>query len=74
MPKYRFLTRRPGTLDGDIVELDFADDKAAIADARRALADAARDAVLEHEKLEDEIEVADQHGVVVATVNLKSQS
>jgi hypothetical protein len=72
MPPYRFLTRRPGTLDGDIVEADFATDEAAIEEARQALADSAHDAVLDRQQPVDEIEVMDQHGIVVATVSLKT--
>jgi hypothetical protein len=70
VPIYRFVTRRPGTLDGDITEVDFPNDVAAIADARQALADAAHDAVLENKKAIDEIEVTSPTGVVIATVTL----
>ena len=70
MPTYRFLTRRPGTLDGEVVEADFPDDAAAIEDAKCALAEAAHDAVLEHKKYENEIEVSSPQGIVIATVTL----
>ena len=70
MPTYRFLTRRPGTLDGDIIKVEFPNDEAAIADARQALADAARDAAVENSKMIDEIEVTSPMGVVIATVTL----
>lgn len=73
MPKYRFLTRRPGTLEGEIIEADFVSDEAAVEDARHALADAAHDAAVEHTKFEDEIEVTDAHGVVIATVALNTE-
>jgi hypothetical protein len=62
--------RRPGTLDGDITEADFPNDKAAIADARQALADAAHDGALENKNTVDEIEVTSPTGVVIATVTL----
>jgi hypothetical protein len=70
MPTYRFLTRRPGTLDGDITEVEFPNDEAAIADARQALADAAHDAALGNKNVLDEIEVTSPMGVVIATVTL----
>jgi len=37
-------------LNGDLTELDFPQDEAAIEDARQALADAAHDAALESKK------------------------
>lgn len=70
MPTYHFVTRRPGTLDGDITEADFPNDEAAIADARQALADAAHDGALENKSTVDEIEVTSPTGVVIATVTL----
>jgi hypothetical protein len=57
-------------LDGDITDADFPNDEAAIADARRALADAAHDAMLENKKAIDEIEVTSPPGIVIATVTL----
>ena len=71
MPTYKIVTRRPGTLDGDITEVEFPNDEAAIADARQALADAAHDAVLENRKTIEEIEVTSPTGVVIATVTLR---
>ena len=71
MPMYRFLTRRPGTLEGEIIEIDFPNDDDAIQDARRALADAAHDAVLAQRPPVDEIEVSSPMGVVIATVTLR---
>jgi hypothetical protein len=71
VPTYRFITRRPGTLDGDLTELDFPHDEAAIEDARQALAEAAHDAALESKKTIDEIEVTSPTGVVIATVTLR---
>ena len=71
MPMYRFLTRHPGTLEGEITELDFPNDDDAIKDARRALADAARDAILTQRPAVDEIEVSSPTGVVIATVTLR---
>ncbi|HKS62886.1 MAG TPA: hypothetical protein VJT13_14385 [Xanthobacteraceae bacterium] len=71
MPMYRFLTRRPGTLEGEITELEFPNDDDAIKDARRALADAAHDAVLDQRPPVDEIEVSSPMGVVIATVTLR---
>ena len=71
MPTYHFVTRRPRTLDGDITEVEFPNDEAAIADARQALADAARDAVLENKRSVEEIEVTSPTGVVIATVTLR---
>jgi Domain of unknown function (DUF6894) len=71
VPVYRFVTRRPGTLDGDITEADFPNDEAAIADARQALADAAHDVLLENKKAIDEIEVTSPTGIVIATVTLR---
>lgn len=70
MPTYHFVTRRPGTLDGDITEAEFPNDEAAIADARQALADAAQDAALGNKKTIEEIEVTSPMGVVIATVTL----
>ena len=70
MPTYHFVTRRPGTLDGDIIDVDFPNDEAAIADARQALADAAHDAAQENKKAIDEIEVTSPTGIVIATVTL----
>ena len=66
MAMYRFLARRPGTLGGEITELDFPNDDDAIRDARRALADAAHDAVLDQRLPVDEIEVSSPTGVVIA--------
>jgi hypothetical protein len=63
VPSYRFMFHRPGTLDGDLTELDFPHDEAAIKDARQALADPAHDAVLESRKTVDEIEVTRPTGV-----------
>jgi len=71
MPMYRFVTRRPGTLEGEITELDFPNDDDAVKGARRALADAAHDAVLAQRPPVDEIEVSSPKGVVIATVVLK---
>ena len=71
MPMYRFITRRPGTLEGEITELHFPNDDDAIEDARRALADAAHDAVLAQRAPVDEIEVLSPAGVVIATVTLR---
>jgi len=49
--------RRTLDADGDITEVEFPNDEAAMADARRTLADAAHDAVLENKKTIEEIEV-----------------
>jgi hypothetical protein len=74
---YRFLTRHPGTLGwprsvlDHATELDFPNDDDAINDARRALADAARDAILTQRPAVDEIEVSSPTGVVIATVTLR---
>jgi hypothetical protein len=57
-------------LEGDITKVEFPNDEAAIADARQALADAARDAAVENNKMIDEIEVTSPMGVVIATVTL----
>ncbi|SEM20451.1 hypothetical protein SAMN04515666_108159 [Bosea lupini] len=45
MPKYRFMTDDGDTLDLNPDWLDFPDDKAAIREAQRALADMARDSL-----------------------------
>jgi hypothetical protein len=70
VPIYRFISRRPGTLGGDLTELDFPHDEAAIADARQALADEAHDAALQSKQTFSEIEVTSPTGIVIATVTL----
>jgi hypothetical protein len=70
VPIYNFRTRGPGASDRSITEVEFPDDAAATADARQALADAARDAALENRKTVDEIVVTSPTGVVIATVTL----
>jgi hypothetical protein len=70
VPIYNFRTGRPGASDGGITEVEFPNDAAAIADARQALADAARDAALENRKTVDEIVVTSPTGAVIATVTL----
>ena len=70
MPIYNFRTCGPGASDRGITEVEFPDDAAATADARQALADAARDAAPENQNTVDEIVVTSPTGVVIATVTL----
>jgi predicted alpha/beta hydrolase len=70
VPIYNFRTRGPEASDQGITEVEFPDDAAATADARQALADAARNAALENRNTLDEIVVTSPTGVVIATVTL----
>ena len=71
MPRYHFITRGEKRDGQDPVAGDFRDDKAAIDDARAALADMMRDAAIEGTRFDDEIEVSTEFGKVIANVQLK---
>ena len=67
MPYYHFLTRHKKEMPvGEIVE--YADDDAAINEARRLMGDALREAAEGRRLLEDEIEVCKADGTVIAVV------
>ena len=67
MPYYHFLTRHKKEMPvAEIVE--YANDDAAINDARRVLGEALREAAEEHRLLDEEIEVCRHDSTVVAVV------
>jgi hypothetical protein len=68
MPIYRFTTRlRQETKSPDAV-IKYPNDDAAITAAREALARAAMDAALERFLLDEEIEICDDEGALVALI------
>ena len=69
MPRYHFYMRDD---DNTPVAANFANDQAAIEDARRALADMMRDAALEGSRFDGEIKVKTEFGADIATVSLNS--
>jgi hypothetical protein len=69
VPQYQFITRSvsdPFRLQE--VRADCPDNDAAIENARVALSEAMRDAAMERRLLDEEIEVIDENGSVVAVV------
>jgi hypothetical protein len=67
MPYYHFLTRQKEEMPvAEIVE--YADDDAAIDEARRVMGDALREAAVEGRLLDEEIEVCRDDGTVIAVV------
>ena len=70
MPIYHFVAKRPGSDEGDMVDGEYPDDQSAISDARQAMADMVRDAAREQRKVDQEIEVLNEVGTVIAVITL----
>ena len=68
MPQYRFITRLLKDQEAEAIEVDYRNDDEAIEQARLALRSALHIAAQEGYLLDEEIEVINDRGAVVAVV------